>query len=112
MATMNQVKTGLVKYIDNEILPHLTGAKKIGLGMYTALAAENLEKTIMQYANHPAIAMLEVIDANGNVNAGKLYSAASPYFTEGVKYTIGIPFIGDLTIDRNDLEKLYRYIIN
>lgn len=112
MATMNQVKNGLVRYIDNEILPHLTGAKRIGLGIYTALAAESLEKTIMQYATNPAVAMLDVIDKSGNVDVAKLYKAAAPFFGDGVKQTLTIPFIGDFSFDRNDLEKLYHYINN
>ncbi len=110
MATMNQVKSGLVKYIDSEILPHLTGAKKIGLGIYTALAAENLEKSVLQYRTHPAVAMLEVIDDNGNVDVGKVYKAALPYFDNGARHTITIPFVGELTVNGTDLEKLYRYI--
>lgn len=112
MATIAQVKNGLVKYIDAEILPHLTGARKVGLGIYTALAAENLEKTILRYAGHPAVAMLELIGADGNVDVSRLYRAAAPYFDEGSKQTVSIPLIGDFSLDRNDLEKLYRYIIN
>ena len=42
MVTMQQVKTGLVRYIDTDVLPHLTGIKKLGLGVYTALAANNV----------------------------------------------------------------------
>lgn len=110
MVTMQQVRTGLVKYIDTDILPHLTGAKRLGLGVYTALAANNLVGLMEKYREHPAVAVLDVIDADGNVDIDKLYQALDPMFSNGERHTISIPLIGDLTVDRTDMEKLYRYI--
>lgn len=110
MVTMQQVKTGLVKYIDTDVLPHLTGVKRIGLGVYTALAANNLVGLMEKYREHPAVAVLDVIDADGNVDIDKLYQALDPMFANGERHTISIPLIGDMTVDRSDLEKLYRYI--
>ena len=110
MVTMQQVKTGLVKYIDTDVLPHLTGVKLIGLGVYTALAADNLVNVLNQYKEHPAVSVLQIIDKDGNVDIDKLYQAMAPQFANGEKQTISIPLIGDMTVDRSDLEKLYRYI--
>ena len=110
MVTMQQVKTGLMKYIDSDIMPHLSGFKKIGLGAYTALAAENVTGLVDRYKQHPAVAVLDVMDAEGNVDIDKLYQAVYPMFESGERHTISIPMIGDLTVDRTDLEKLYRYI--
>ena len=110
MVTMQQVKTGLVKYIDTDVLTHLTGIKKLGLGVYTALAANNVVGLMEKYREHPAVAVLDVIDAEGNVDIDKLYQAVAPQFANGEKQTISIPLIGDMTVDRTDLEKLYRYI--
>lgn len=110
MATMQQVKNGLVKYIDTDVLPHLSGVKKLGLGVYTALAADNLVGLMEKYKDHPAVAVLNVIDAQEDVDIDKLYQALSPMFDSGAKQTIHIPLIGDMTVDRTDLEKLYRYM--
>lgn len=110
MVTMQQVKTGLVKYIDTDVLPHLTGAKRLGLGVYTALAANNLVGLMEKYREHPAVAVLDVIDADGNVDIDKLYQALDPMFSTGERQSINIPMIGELIVDRNDLEKLYRYM--
>ena len=110
MVTMQQVKNGLVKYIDTDVLPHLTGIKKLGLGVYTALAANNVVGLMEKYREHPAVTMLDVIDAEGNVDIDKLYQAVLPQFANGEKQTISIPLIGDMTVDRSDLEKLYCYI--
>lgn len=100
----------MVKYVDREMLPHLTGARKIGLGVYTALAADNVVSAAMKYKDHPAIAMLPVVDADGNVDIDKLYQAVYPMFSDGQKQAINIPLIGEYQIDRADVEKLYQYI--
>ena len=110
MATINQVKTGVVRYIDNDMLPHLTGAKKVALGVYTALAAENAAKIAVQFAKHPAVSVLAVIDENGNVDIDRLYRSAAPMFSNGQRVLLHIPVIGDYTVDNTDVEKLYRYI--
>lgn len=110
MITIEQAKSGLMRYIDNDMLPHLSGLKHVGLGIYSALAAENASRFVMQYMSHPAIAILGVMDENGNIDLDKLYSAASKMFANGERVTINIPVIGEYTVDRSDLEKLYRYM--
>lgn len=110
MVTMNQLQNGIAAYIDREVLPHLTGMKRVGLGVYAAMAAGSIGPTLMKYRDHPAVAVLDVIDKDGNVDIDKLYRAALPMFQEGEKQHISIPLIGDMTVDRTDLEKLYQYI--
>ena len=110
MVTMNQIKTGVVRYIDNDMLPHLTGAKKVALVVYTALAADNAANVVMQFAKHPAISVLAVVDENGAVDLDRLYRAVAPMFTNGQKVMLHIPVIGDYTVDNTDVEKLYRYV--
>lgn len=53
---------------------------------------------------------MDVIDTDGNVDIDKLYQAVAPQFANGEKQVINIPLIGDMTVDKSDLEKLYRYI--
>ncbi len=110
MVSMNQVQLGLARYIDSEILPHLSGAKKIGLGIYSSLAAQNLSNFLNSKKDHPAISMLNIIDPAGNVDIDKVYQAAVHSFPEGEKVRMDIPLIGELILDRSDLEKVYRYI--
>ena len=110
MVSMNQIQAGVIRYIDTEILPHLTGAKRIGLGIYSALAAQNVAGMVMTYKDHPAVEVLSVVDENGNVDIDRLYQAAAPMFSNGERHTITIPLIGDMTVDKTDLEKLYRYV--
>lgn len=82
----------------------------LGLGIYSALAAQNVTGMVMKYKDHPAIEVLNVVDKEGNVDIDRLYQAAAPMFANGERHTITIPLIGDMTIDKTDLEKLYRYV--
>ena len=91
MVTVAQVKNGFVRYIDTDVLPHLTGMKRIGLGVYRALAAENLSGLVEQYRDRPAVSVLKVIDDQGNVDTDRLYQAVVPMFADGQKQSIEIP---------------------
>lgn len=110
MVTMEQVKNGLIKYIDSDIMPHLTGLRKIGMGVYVALAADRAVEMAMQYREHPAVAVLGVIDSEGNVDIERMYQAISPMVQGGEKIPVDIPLIGEIRMDKTDVEKLYRYI--
>lgn len=110
MVTMEQVKNGLIKYIDADIMPHLTGLRKIGMGVYVALAADKAVEMVMQYREHPAVAVLGVIDSEGNVDIDRLYQAVAPMVQGGEKIPVDIPLIGEIRMDKTDIEKLYKYI--
>lgn len=110
MVSLEQAKNGLMRYIDNDMLPKLSGMKRVGLGIYAALAGNNLTALVEQYANHPAISMLGIMDEAHNVDVDKLYQAAIRMFANGDKVTLTIPMIGDYTIDHTDVDKLYRYM--
>lgn len=110
MISIEQAKNGLMRYIDTDMLPKLDGVKRIGLGIYAALAGNNLAALAERYANHPAIAMLGVMDDAHNIDLDKLYEAAIHAFADGDKIILSIPMIGDYTIDHTDVDKLYRYM--
>lgn len=112
MVTTTQVKNGLVKYIDSDLLTHLSGWKKVALGSYVALAAQNAEAVVDRYRTHPAVSILNVIDENGNIDIEKLYAAVSANFADGQKVSFDIPIIGVYTISKADVERMYQFIIS
>lgn len=97
----------LVRFFDSDIMPHLTGAKKLGAAAYVALASRNLEHTIHKYKDHPAIAMLDLIH-DDEIDIERLYEVIAPRFTE--KISMDVPLLGTFTFDRADLDKLYYYM--
>lgn len=112
MVTFNQIQNGLIAYVEREMIPKLDGIKQFGLGVYAALASKNIASTINKYKTNPAIAMLDAIDENDEVDIDRIYDAACQMFNNRDHYSIVIPLIGEWKIDRTDVEKLYKYIKN
>ena len=110
MITLEQAQRGLTKYIDNDILPHIGGLKKVGVGMYAALAIENLKNAYQQNKDNPAISMIAVFDENDMIDIDKVYDVVYPMFANGEKYPLDVPLVGEITFTRNDLAKIYSYM--
>lgn len=110
MVTLDNVVNGVIKYMDTEIIPHLSGVKKIGLTTYVGLAVQNTNAMFEQYSKHPAIDILNVIDDENNIDIDKIYRSIAPMFADGHKELIKIPLITEFKIDKNDIEMMYKYI--
>lgn len=109
MVTIDQAMRGLARYADNEIIPHLPTGKGIGAGIALALIMDGGKSRILALREHPAVQMMGVMDADGNIDLDRLYNAARPR-VDGQKLPVSIPIIGELRFDVGDLDKLYRYI--
>ena len=98
MISYTEIQTRLARFVDAEMLPHMTGGKRILLGGYAALQSAK---------DKPLVAMTGAVSAEG-VDVDALFSAVSPYINEPV--TLSLPVVGDFRLDRSDWEKLYRYL--
>ena len=96
-----------MRYIDSEIMPKLTGWRKVGMGAYIALAARNAGGLITKYKDHLAVAVLNVTDGE-NIDIDAVYNAVLPYAGDAIK--IDIPAIGEISLNREDIDKIYRYM--
>lgn len=112
MVTIDQIESGVVKFIDAEIAPKIPvnipngQLKKV---VFLAGAAYAVRKNIRQYAGHPMVAQLGAVDEAGNVDLDGLLEAARSAVPEtGMKATV--PILGDLTFYAEDLERLAAYI--
>lgn len=107
MISYTDLQTNLARFVDNEMLPHMTGGKRMLLGGYAALATKNAAGKLREMKDKPLVAMTGAVGEDG-VDVDALFSAVSPYINEPV--TISLPIIGDFRFDRSDWEKLYRYL--
>ena len=105
---INQIKTGVSRYIDNEIISQMTDSKSRWItGGLAALAVNNLGETVKHYEQDPFVAMLGVMK-DGDVDIDAVYQAFAPRMVDKVSFAL--PVLGKLTFDRQDLDKLMRYI--
>ncbi len=109
MITIQQVEQGITRFIDGEIMPKLTGWRKVGMGVYIALITRNCSNLISTYKDHPAIVVLNIIEGD-YIDIDAVYNALLRQMAEPIN--IEIPVIGALTLDRADLDKLYSYMRN
>ena len=101
MISYTELQTRLARFVDAEMLPHMTGGKRILLGGYAALATKNAAGMLQSAKDKPLVAMTGAVSEEG-------FSAVSPYINEPV--TLSLPVVGDFRLDRSDFEKLYRYL--
>ena len=110
MVTIEQVKNGLTKYVDSEILPSISGGKRFALGVGAALAIKNLENTLNKYMNSPVLSALGILDDGSNIDIDKVYAAATETLTGMDKFSIDVPMLGVLTFRQGDLDALWAAI--
>ena len=108
MARMDQVQRGLAAFIDNELMPSLTGWDKVLEGGGAGLLSAKLPQIVAQF---PVVAALGLYDAASNqVDIDALYNAIVPHIgTESL--TLKIPMVGiTVKIGRQEIDALYRYV--
>ena len=109
MVTIDQAMRGAAKFADNEIIPHLPTGKGIGAGIALALIMDGGKNRILALKGHPAVHMMGIMDAEGNIDLDRIYNPALTR-VDGKKIPLTIPVIGELKFDVNDVDRLYKYI--
>ena len=102
MVSVERVIRGIISYADNEILPHLPTNKACLLGAGIALVLRNPDKLMEKIPK-----ALNVVEDN-MVDVEALREAFSANMRD--KIEISIPFIGQLSFDAVEVDKLYDYI--
>lgn len=108
MITIEQAASGLSNYLDNEVLPHLPTGKGLLLGTAAALYIRKAPEIVRRLSGNQAVQLLGVIDESGNIDIDELYNAALPQVKGS--FELQLPFVGSLTFDRTEIDKLYRYM--
>lgn len=110
MVTMDQVKRGAARYLDEEFTGKLNGWRKWAVGAGGAMMLENLDTVFATAKENPAVRVLGVLDEAGNVNIDRVYSYVLREAQKG-PVTFTAPVIGPVTLNERDVEKLYTCIV-
>lgn len=116
MVTLNQTQTGILRFVEREIAPHLSMMEKIVVGGAINLVSGKLPVLIDNYMSSKFFAALEVYDKEqGRLDIDALYEAVKPYVgPDPVAIPVKAPVIGvdlNLKFTQKDLDTLYRYIM-
>lgn len=109
MLHYTRVIQGIAAYVDNELLPALSGSWKAWLlgGMAGIVAAQG-EALFRQYKDMPLLASLRLVEGE-NVNIDLIHAEMRKQAQKGTA-TVSLPIIGPVTFGPSDVEKLFHYI--
>lgn len=109
MVKLNQVQGGIIRYLDNEIMPKINGWQKWVFGAMAGTALNKTTNIFNALKQNEFIKMLEVIDKEDNIDLDTIYREFHKQAQKGA-VTFDVPMIGAITLDHTDVEKIYRYI--
>lgn len=107
MISYDNVTAGVIRFVHSEMLPHLDGWKKMAVGAYLDLSANNAVQLLKKSAADPAVAMTGIFQPDG-VDVERLYKAVVEHMDGAMEFNI--PMIGSFVLARPDIEKLYNFM--
>lgn len=112
MVTISQAQKGIANFIDREVIPKLSVWERVVVGAGAGLITAKLPEVLANYASHPLLASLKVVDLQrGEIDINALYSAAMPYIGAD-QIPIKIPMVGvTIKMGQSEFETLYKYIM-
>lgn len=111
MYNLNQVMSGLTKFIDNEILTKINGWQKWVIGAGLGIATTKMENIFNSLKHNELIKVLDLIDENDHINVDVIYEELMKQ-AQKEPITIDLPMLGALTLKEQDVMSLYNYIKN
>lgn len=111
MYDYNKVINGIAKYIDTEIVDKILGWKKWVVGSGLGLALSNSTNVFNQLKNNEFVKMLNIIDKDNKIDVDKIYKELKKQAKKS-SITFEVPMVGSITLNDQDIEKLYELIKN
>lgn len=100
---------GLVKFVDEELVPKMHGLNKWLFGTGAGIVATKAYHVFESIKEIELLHTLELIEEE-QVNVTCIYKELLRQAQKGDIH-IEIPMIGTIKLDHHDVEKMYRYII-
>lgn len=111
MVSYDQFLRGLAKFIDMEIIPKMSGFKRLAFGVGSGIALKKGDNMFALVKDNQLIHALDILDSNNNINIDLLKQEIESNMGEE-SYSIEIPMIGTISLDKRDLNKIYELIKN
>lgn len=111
MVNREQIINGAARWFDSELMPQIpqSGVKRILTGTAIAVILKRANYIIDSFSSSTFAKYLRLSDENGNMEIDDIYEELKHHIPDkGV--AIDIPLVGKLTMRRDDLDSLYRFI--
>ena len=110
MVTFTQVKSGVAKYITDEIIAKMESWKKWVSGAAVSIALTKADALFDAAKSNELVSMLGVVRSDGMIDIDALRSAFKAQAESSGPIDIDIPAIGKITLSSDDIDMIYRYI--
>lgn len=110
MVPYTKVINGLTKYIEDEIVNKLLGPQKWIIGTGAGIMLAKATNTFSVLKNNPVIKSMDVINENDEIDVELIYKELKKQAQKGA-ITVDIPMLGALTLNEQDVDKLYSRIM-
>jgi hypothetical protein len=114
MVHKTSIIPGLTKFIDNVILSHYspTSMKRILAAGGISLYLKNNQSMIDDLANNPLVSGLGIVTEDGRVDLDAMRDVIKTEINKAGFMRVNVPIIGDVDFTSDDIDSLYRYIVN
>lgn len=109
--TFKQLETGLLNYMDREIIGQMDGLRKWGAMGAAAIFTAKGEALAAKLADSAIVQQLELVDGDGMIDLDTIKNALVQSAEKTGSVTQDIPIIGRVMFDRTDIEKAYQTIM-
>lgn len=115
MVSMNQIETGVSRWLDRELMPKLPtggqydGIKKAATVALALYAIKRGRAALDSLTQNSFLGTIGAVDREGNVDLEGFVEEMKKQVPEnGLK--VSVPMVGDMTFYRGDLDDVMRYI--
>lgn len=111
MITLAQLQAGVGRYIETEIISKIPGWQRWVIGAGVSRLLSRSTEVFNQLKESKLVQLLGVIDpATDQIDIDALYSEFAKQAQQSA-ITFDVPLVGALTLNAQDVDKLYQYII-
>lgn len=110
MVHINQVKNGIAKFLDAEVVNKLPGWRSWVFGAGAIIILSKADAVIEQIREYPIVKRMGVLD-DDMVDVETLYAAFKKQAQTVGAVNITVPVIGELRVGAADLDRLYNMIM-
>jgi hypothetical protein len=105
IVSTDQLHKAIMVYAEEEIARKASGVTKFASYFLIARLLNHPEKTVGALLDNPIIKLADIVNADGNIDADELYSAARMAMEKSVSVTIS-----GITFTVPDIDKIYNIL--
>lgn len=110
MVKASAISKGMVNFVDSELLPKIPGLQKWIVGTVAGIVGKKADAIIENLSQNPLMKTLGIVDDNGNIDIEVIYNELSKQASKSPA-VLSIPMVGDIKLYADDVESLYRHIM-